>query len=70
MLELEINYLHECIISRRAEVCAHKTCLSQQLFIEEKVLSKKKISSNVNVCIKFVFTTPICRLDFGTVRTV
>jgi hypothetical protein len=29
-------YLHEGISSQRAEVWAHKTCLSQQLFIEDK----------------------------------
>jgi len=44
------KHLHDCIISLRWEVCAHKTCLTPSLFIKVPVRSKKSKRSCI-LCI-------------------
>ena len=65
------KYLHDCISSLRGDVCAHKTSLTPQLFIEVPV--PRQESDQSCICVLGVSIVPVSTIlifDFEIVPTV
>ena len=65
------KHLHDCIISLRGEVWAHKTRLTLH-FIVKRLNQARKVTSHVFVClgVSMLPLSTISIVDFGTVPTV
>ena len=65
---LNRKQLHDCIISLREDVWAHKTSLTLSLFIEVPVSSQE--SEQSCTCVSILSLSTLFLLDFKTVPTV